>query len=429
MRSPRDARGCGIEVVHQEVDTALVPTLSVAESIMMDVMAAGRAPFVHRGRLRAAARTILDRFAISIDPAAKVADCTLAQKQIVLIARGLSRSSRFLVLDEPTAPLSTVETAELFHVVRDLVDPGIGVLFISHRLDEIRELCSCVTVLRDGRVVADRDLAGQDASDITTLMLGRRLAIGYPSRAPNRGLCILSVRGLRDRERIRGIDLDVHAGEIVGIAGSVGAGKTELLRALFGASPSSCDKALFKGRPHRIHDPAASVRAGIAMVPEERRMQGILVGESVAVNLSLPSLGRFCVGPGFIRRRAERNAARTMIASLGIRARGEQQDAGQLSGGNQQKVAIGKWLLAEADLYLFDEPTKGVDVEAKQELFALIASLAAQGKAVLYATAELPEILGLTDRVCILRGGRIVGELPTSMTSEQELLAFCSGER
>jgi simple sugar transport system ATP-binding protein len=428
IRSPRDAKALGIEVVYQEVDTVLVPYLSVAENIMLDAMVNDRGgPLVSWGRMHSESRRILGLLNVELDTSRRVDRLSLADKQLVLIARALSRECRFLILDEPTAPLSHAETEELFRVVRGLVGRGIGVVFISHRLPELKEICSGITVLRDGKSVASRALEGLDVSAIVELMLGRRLEESFPERKASPGEIVLEVRGLRDGARLRGVDLSVRAGEVVGLAGLVGAGKTECCKALFGASAAQCDYARLRGEPYRIRDPRASVAAGLALVPEERRKEGVLIAESVAVNLTAASLGSFTSPTGFVRRSEERSAVRAMIDSLGIKTPGPGQRVALLSGGNQQKVAVGKWLIADADVYIFDEPTKGVDVGAKRDIFELIARLAEAGKAIIYATCEFAEILGITDRAYVLYDGAVARELSTEAATEEELLFYSTG--
>ena len=427
IRSPKDAKDLGIEIVYQEVDSALVPNLSVAENIMLDVMVNGGGSLVRWRKTRSEARRVLNLLNTSLEISKNVERLSLAQKQMVLIARALSRDCRLLVLDEPTAPLSHAETQELFRVVRELLLRGISVVFISHRLPELKEVCSEITVLRDGKFVDTRPMLDLEASVIVEMMLGKRLGESFPKRNVAIGEKVLEVKGLRDPGKIFGVDLFVRAGEIVGVSGLVGAGKTELCKALFGASAAKCDSASLRGKPYRIRDPQTSVSAGFALVPEERRKEGVLVQESVAANLTAASLPAFTSPLGFLRAAAEREVVRDMIKSLGIKTPNESQRVALLSGGNQQKVAVGKWLVADADIYIFDEPTKGVDVGAKSEIFELIGRLAQAGKAVIYASCEFSEILGITDRVYVLYDGAVTKEFATCETSEEELLFYSTG--
>jgi len=429
IRSPAASKAFGIGTVYQEVDTALIPYLSAAENIMLDVLVndmKGR-HLVNWKKINSSAREILELLKVEIDVRKTVDQLTLAQKQIVLIAQALAMECRFLILDEPTAPLSHTDTEKLFSVVKDLLKRNIGVIFISHRLPEVMEICDRITVLRDGEFVAENRIRDMTINSIVELMLGRGFDENYPKLPAETGKEIFRVHGLGDGEKVHDVDMYVRSGEIVGVAGLVGAGKTELCKALFGASRVTYTEAVLKGRPHSIRTAHASVKKGLALVPEERRKEGILLEESVATNLTASSLSSFCGGLGFIHFRAEKKAGRNMIGALDIKTPGPEQRVALLSGGNQQKVAVGKWLVADADVYIFDEPTKGVDVGAKRDIFELIGNLAAQGKGIIYASCELAEIMGISDRVYVMYNGTIVKELKTVQTSEQELLFYSTG--
>jgi simple sugar transport system ATP-binding protein len=428
FRGPRDAKRLGIEVVHQEVDAALIPFSSVAENVLLDRQALDRRFWVRTSRLEKEARVLLEPLAPELDVRKRASDLTLAEKQLVLIARALGRDARFLLLDEPTAPLGPSETEALFAVVKTLVRRGLGVLFISHRLPEVLRVASQVTVLRDGRVVADEPLAGKTTGWLVEQMLGKKLEDEYPrrgSRTPSEVL--LEVRGLSDGHRLKGVDLSVRSGEVVGVAGQVGAGKSELCKALFGASTAHADQFALAGKTRLPRQPREAVLDGLALVPEERRKEGVLVDESVAFNLSAAA-GRLPTRFGFIDFGRERAQARDWIGRLSIKTPSERQKVALLSGGNQQKVAVGKWLAASnASVFLFDEPTKGIDIGAKKDMFELVGRLADEGKGVVYATSEFPELLGIADRIVVLYDGRVVAERQASATTEEELLLLSTG--
>jgi simple sugar transport system ATP-binding protein len=428
IRSPRDARALGIQVVHQEVDTALIPALSVAENVMVDSLAAAGHFGVRWRRLRKEASRALALLGVSLDPRRRLDHCSLAEKQLVLLARALVSDCRVLVLDEPTAPLGAAETERLFRVIRDLLVRGVAVIFVSHRLAELSHVCEVVTVLRDGRVVGRHPLRALEPGELVRLMLGRPAEeASVPTRPAPPGRPLLQVCGLSDGGRLHDVDLMLRAGEVVGLAGLVGAGKTELCKALYGAIPARWQAATLGGAHYDPGTPAMAVRRGLALIPEERRAEGVLVQERVATNLTAASLSA-CTGRlGFLRRGAERVAAAGMVKRLAIRTASLRQPVAQLSGGNQQKVVIGKWLLADAEVYLFDEPTKGVDVGARRELFGLVAGLAEAGKAVLYVSSEPAELLAVADRICVLREGRVAHEVAARGTSEAELHLLCSG--
>lgn len=433
IRSPRDAKKLGIEIVYQEVDTALVPYLDVAENIMLDVLVngMGRRQIVNWSALHSAARKTLARLNIQIDTHKLVQDLSLAEKQMILIARALAEECRFLILDEPTAPLSQTETQELFRLMRDLAENhNVGIVFISHRLPELFEICDAVTVMRDGYRVARHKMQDITKRQVIELMLGQRFDETYPKSRVEIGATLFEAKNLSEKEgRVRDINFYARAGEIVGIAGLVGAGKTELCKTLFGAFPLGSGEMILNSKRLTLKAPSDAVRQGLALVPEERRKEGVLVQEPVYINLSAASLGVFSRALAFVNTRAERAMARKVINDLRIRTPNELQQLAFLSGGNQQKVALGKWLVADALIYIFDEPTKGVDVGAKHEIFQLIGQLVRDGKGVIYASCETAEIMGITDRTYVMYDHTIVTELETAKTTEEEILFYSTGEK
>jgi simple sugar transport system ATP-binding protein len=431
IRTPADAQKLGIQTVYQEVDTAIIPSLTVAENIMLNqtVQAMKNKHWVNWKQLFKEADAILSGMNLNISVKKLAGELTLAEKQLVLIARAISSNCSFLILDEPTAPLSHTETSELFRITRGLAKRNVGIIFISHRMPEIFELCDELTIMRNGELVVKKAIPEVDSHQVIEYMLGRKLEDQFPARVSTFGDLLLEVEGLTDGDKVKNTSLHVKAGEIVGLAGLVGAGKTELCKALFGASPTTSGTIKLKGKPIKLTSPHAAVKSGLALVPEERRKEGVLVAESVASNLTAVNLKKFTKLLGFINRRAEKKTAQEYIKALGIKTPSETAKVENLSGGNQQKVAIGRWLIADADVYIFDEPTKGVDVGAKRDIFKLIAQLAAQGKGVIYASSELSEIVGITNRVYVLYDGEPVKELETGATTEEELLFYSTGGR
>lgn len=431
IRDPRSAKEHGIEIVYQEVDTALVPYLSVAENIMLDILVnkMGRAQFVRWDQIHMRAKEVLERINIQLDTSQLAQDLTLAQKQMVLIARALVEEQKFLVLDEPTAPLSQTETEELFRIVKDLAyNHNVGVIFISHRLPEIFDLCQIVTILRDGKVVAGYKVAETDQTTIINDMLGHRFEDTFPKTITEIKETVFEARNITTKaNEVNSATLYVRAGEIVGVAGLVGAGKTELSKALFGALPLASGEIKLRDKKVEIKDPKRAVQLGLALVPEERRKEGVLVEEPVYSNLSAAHLNSFSNVFGFLNWKKERSHAEQTVKSLSIKTPTVYQKVAFLSGGNQQKVAVGKWLSTNADVFIFDEPTKGVDVGAKHEIFELIGELAKNGKAVIYASCELPEILGISDRTYVMYDRTIVKELVTKDTNEAEILYYSAG--
>ena len=431
IRSPGDAKKLGIEIVYQEVDTALVPSLSVGENIMTEYLVYGlkKGGVVNWKHLHSEAARVLERLHVPLDTHALVSSLTLAQKQMVVIARAALGNCSFLILDEPTAPLSQNETEKLFDLVCQLKAEGVGIIFISHRLDELFEICDSITVLRDGQLIKTFDLDETTTiPSIVELMLGRAYNEAIDRSGREIGGTLLETRGLADREhRVTGVDMTVRRGEIVGLSGLVGAGKTELCKTLFGAFGKQEGELLLNGRPVQAASPAQAVKSGMAFIPEERRKEGILVGEPVVSNLSLATLSKHTRALSVIARKSESQAAEGKVEDLKIKTPSIRQRVGLLSGGNQQKVTIGKWLDSGADLYIFDEPTKGIDVGAKAEVYRLIVELARQGKGIIYASSEQSEIMSLTDRVYVMYSGKIQKELVTAETDEAELLFYSTG--
>jgi simple sugar transport system ATP-binding protein len=426
IRSPRDAKKLGIHLVQQEVDVALVPQLSVAENILLDRLAEPGHVYSWR-EIRRQARTLLAQLEVNIDVNRLVERCSLAEKQQILLARALSHHCRFLILDEPTAPLDQHESERLFTVVRRLQSSGIGVVFISHRIHELKAICDRLTVLRDGRLIESCPMAALSGEQIVEKMLGHRLDDVFPPRrARATQPLLLSVEGLHDDRLLQDISLRLHKGEILGIAGLAGAGKTELCKALFGASKSRVTQGELHGKPWRPRSPHDSVENRMALVPEERRKEGIFIDEPVSMNLSISADNSFSRWSLFGHRQAWR-WAEAVIQRLNVRTTGPGQILRRLSGGNQQKVAIGKWLRNNADVLIFDEPTKGVDIKAKTDLFTLIDGLAREGKGIIYASGEFSELVGLCDRICVLWDGRIVAEMEGNTATEEALLLYSTG--
>jgi len=426
IREPLDAKRLGIHLVQQEVDVALIPGLSIAENIMLDQLAQPGHRYSWRA-IRQQARQALAQLDVSLDVRRSIDSCTLAEKQQILLARALSHHCRFLILDEPTAPLDAQESERLFAVVRRLQQQGIGVVFISHRIHELKAICDTLTVLRDGRLIESGPMADLSGEEIVEKMLGHELSDIFPPKRPPHGEeVLLQVDGLHDEGLLQDISLRLRKGEILGIAGLAGAGKTELCKALFGASKSRLTRGELNSQPWRPRDPADSVLRGLALVPEERRKEGIFIEEPIGMNLAVSADNSFSRWSLFGHRQAWR-WAEEVIARIGIRTTGPAQTLRRLSGGNQQKVAIGKWLRGNANVLIFDEPTKGVDVKAKTDLFTLIDGLARDGKGIIYASGEFSELVGLCDRICVLWDGRIVAEIPGAEAREETLLYYSTG--
>lgn len=427
----RKAKELGIDIVYQEVDTALIPYLSVAENIMLDHMVNDmNGTRMKWKRIHEKADQTLRRLGVNLDVKRKVSDLQLAEKQMVLIARAIVHERKFLILDEPTAPLSSNETKELFRIVRHLSkDQGIGIIFISHRLPELFEVCEEISIMKDGKMIHESIMENITPSEVIDIMLGKKFTQERRLRSlPSSEIELIRINQLYEREdRIKDISMTVRSGEIVGIAGLVGAGKTELLKTIFGVYETSAGELLVQGRKSKHRSPYDAIRNGIGLVPEERRKEGVLVEEPVYKNLTATNLSAYTSLFGKLNPQKEKQVARSMIKQLGIKTPDENQQVALLSGGNQQKVAIGKWMLSDVNVLLFDEPTKGVDVGAKGDIFDLIHKLADEEKGIIYATSEINEILHITDRVYVMYDGRIVSELQTNDTTEEEIMYFATG--
>ncbi len=432
LKTPVSAKKMGVQIVYQEVDTALVPTLSVAENVMFNEMIMQkRNTFMHWKKLREDAQKVLERMHISINVKTLVQDLSLAQKQMVLIARAIQSKCHFLILDEPTAPLSDTETYELFRLVKHLRDTeNIAVIFISHRINEIIEICEKYSVMRNGQLIGTYPITPDiSIKEIVEKMLGRSFEENFPKEKVPIGDVLFEVKNLSGADgKLKDISLYVRSGEIVGIAGLVGAGKSELCKTLFGAYKDGSGKVLLQGKELKLSNPSKAVEQGLALVPEERRKEGVLVEETVSFNLSAACLSKFC-SFSFINNKKVNDNAHRFVKDLGIATPSIKQLVRNLSGGNQQKVVVGKWLAADCEVYIFDEPTKGVDVGAKHEIFHLINEIAKQGKAVIYASCENAELLSLTDRVYVMYDGQIKGEFSTEEISEDTIMHYAVGGR
>ena len=425
--SPVDAKAHGIVIVYQEVDTALVPHLTVAENIMMDeIISPKQKIMISWKKVKKEARRELEALGLDIDVNRLVSDLTLSQKQMVLIGRAVYQKAKFLILDEPTAPLSIEETSKLFKIVKKLKEDGMSIIFISHRLDEVFQISEKITVLRDGQFIGTYNVEDMTIDKIVEKMLGRKLENTFPKHIGDIGEEVLKVDDFSGTGGIHHVNLSLHKGEIIGLAGLVGGGKTELCKLIFGEGTIAHGTIILNGKEVNNKNPAHAVINGFALVPEERRKEGILVHESIEANLTLPTLNKYCYY-SFMDRVKMKNISKESIQKIGIKTPNEKQIVANLSGGNQQKVAIGKWLLSDAQIYIFDEPTKGVDVGSKAEIYSLIGELVKEGKSVIYATCEFSEILGLTDRTYVMYNGTIAKELITKDTDEEELLLYSTG--
>ena len=419
--SPTAAQQAGVSIIYQEFN--LIPDLNVRENIFLGRektrMGFVRAAEEHRKTLQ-----LFRKIGINIDANARCSELTVAQRQTVEIAKALSVDAKIIVMDEPTATLTTRETERLFAIIRDLKSQGLGIVYISHRLDEVFEVAERVMVLRDGEHVGTRDIAEITRAELIEMMVGRLIESEFPKCAAGLGRERLRVENLCRGKAVRNVSFSIRAGEVLGFAGLVGAGRTETMRLVFGADKPDKGRLFVDGRKTDIRSPGDAMRNRICLLTEDRKGQGLVLIHSCRENFGLPNLDRFTRGM-FLDQRTERKEFSDFVESLKIKTSGHEQLAMNLSGGNQQKVVLAKWLARNADIMIFDEPTRGIDVGTKYEIYLLMNRLAAEGKAIIMISSELPEILGMSDRIIIMHEGRIKGEITdVANTSQEDILSM-----
>jgi ABC-type sugar transport system ATPase subunit len=428
LSGTRDAASKGISIVFQEL--MLAPNMTVSENIFLGAEPRLAGVMVDRAAQRARARAAMERMGIAIDPDMRLGELTIAQQQLVEICKSLVHEPRLLILDEPTSSLSEADSLILFRVVHDLKASGVTILYISHRMREVFDNCDYVTVLRDGRHVKTTPLTETDPDEVVRLMVGRDLAGVQRIRPENDAKpVILSVRGMSDGKRYNDISFDLRAGEIVGVAGLIGAGRSEMAMGIFGAPPAPRGTVILDGREVRIRRPGDAMRLGIGLVPEDRKSQGLVLGMAVGANLSLAALGLGSLSnANFVKPQAEARVIDSYVDRFRIKTPSTEQLVGLLSGGNQQKVVLAKWLAAKPRVLIVDEPTRGVDVSTKAEIYALMRGLAREGLAILVISSDLPEVLTISDRILVMRSGQLAGELSFDDASEERIMALAALE-
>ncbi len=421
FRSPSAAQQAGVSIIYQEFN--LIPDLTVRENLFL-----GRERthfgFVQASREHQEAQQLFQKLGLPIDPSARCRQLTVAQQQTVEIAKALSIQARIVVMDEPTAALTTQEVKCLFAVIAELKKRGLGIIYISHRLDEVFAVADRVLVLRDGQHVGTDRVKDLTRARLIEMMVGRSLDSEFPKQAAPRGPERLRLVDLCRGERVQNVNLNVHAGEVLGLAGLAGAGRTETMRLVFGADQQTSGSIYVNGQLVQIRSPRDAIRHRICLLTEDRKAQGLILNHSARHNYALPNLGRLSRGP-FLNQRRERAELSDYIRDLKIRISSQEQLVGTLSGGNQQKIVLAKWLAKNADIIIFDEPTRGIDVGAKYEIYLLMNRLAAEGKAIIMISSELPEVLGMSDRILVMHEGRIKGEITNvAAASQQDILSL-----
>lgn len=424
MSNPRQARKLGVSIIYQEFN--LVPYMNVAQNIFL-----GRFPtrwgLLDHARMHAESRKLLSSLEMDIDTNAKVVNLGVAQQQMVEVAKALSLNSKILIMDEPTASLTEREIDQLFAAIRRLKTQGIGIIYISHRLNEVHQIGDRVTVLRDGKLIGTRQVNEVTVDDLVNMMVGRQITQMFPRDYQPCGEEALRVESLSRGNKLRGINLEVHCGEIVGLAGLVGAGRTELARAIFGADPYDAGKLFVFGKPVKPGSPPSKmVELGMGLLPEDRKSQGLALILPLAENVVMASL-RQLFPRRFVDAGKERGVVAQYVKDLRIATPSLGRLAQYLSGGTQQKVVLAKWLCTHSKIFIFDEPTRGIDVGAKAEIHAFMNELVKQGAAVLMISSDLPEILGMSDRVYVMRQGEIVAQVPREQATQEHIVAYAMG--
>jgi len=425
IMNPKDGLDSGISVIYQEF--ALIGSLTVAENIFIDKLnEKGR--LINWKRLREKARNVLESLGFGNIPVNRVvSELSVAHQQVVEICKALARESSVLILDEPTAVLAASEAEQLFKLLKELRAKGVAIVYISHRLEEIFRLCDRVTVMKDGQYVGTYETTGLDEKKLVSLMIGRTLETYFPAREPNIGKTVFKVENICAGKAVKNVSFEVREGEVLGISGLVGAGRTETLRAVFGADPLDSGRVYLDGRQIRIKTPGSAVKHGIGMLPEDRKSHGVLLKMPIRTNITLARLKSFTGHFNIINRKKETAYIDDIVGKLSIRAASIENNVNSLSGGNQQKVAIAKLLAADCRVLILDEPTRGVDVGAKIEIYKIINSLVAQNYAVIMISSEMMEIIGMCDRAVVMRGGSVAGELKREALTEQNLINYSMG--
>lgn len=422
--SPRQAQELGIGIIHQELN--LVPELTVMENMFLGREPLNSVGFIDEALIEEEAAKVLDELGTDIPPSAVISSLSIGEQQMVEIAKALSYRTRILIMDEPTAALTERETERLFSIIRRLAAGGVGIVYISHRMEELFAISDRVTVMRDGTYVGTVKTREATFDQLIKMMVGRDISARFPKEYRARGPEALRVENLSRPGKLEGVSFTVHAGEVVGIAGLMGAGRTELARAIFGADPLAAGDIYVDGQKRVIRNPADAIRAGIGLITEDRKQQGLVLGLSVRENITLASLKRFCKHL-FIREADEGKVVDGQIESLRIRTPGAGQMVKNLSGGNQQKVVIAKWLATSPKILIMDEPTRGVDIGAKTEIYQIMNMLTASGVGIVMISSELPEVLGMSDRVLVMHRGRITAELPVGQATQENIMAYAAG--
>lgn len=421
--TPKMAQEAGVAIIHQELN--MCRHLSVTENMFLGREKRNGIILSNR-EMENEARKILEELKIDLDPGQVVGELPVSKQQMVEIAKALSTNARILIMDEPTSALTAREIEDLFRIIRDLKSKGCGIVYISHRLEELEHIVDRVTIMRDGQYITTMNFADTTLDEIIANMVGREIKEKFPRVECKKGKKILEVRGLNAGRMVRDVSFDLYEGEIVGFAGLMGAGRTETTRAIFGVDPKESGQILLNGQEVQIRKPSDAIRAGIVLAPEDRKKDGLCTKLSIRQNIALPNLDLLCDKAGVVSRRKETEMCDQAVKNLKIKTPNVEINADNLSGGNQQKVVVGKWLARDSKVVIFDEPTRGIDVAAKVEIYNLMNKLKAEGIGVMFVSSEMPEVMGIADRIIVMCDGRITGELMASEATQNEILTLAT---
>ena len=421
--TPKKAQELGIAIIHQELN--MCGHLTVAENIFLG-REATRFGVLSQADMNKESKRILDDLKIDISPSTVISDLPVSKQQMVEIAKALSTNAKILIMDEPTSALTSKEIEELFRIIRQLKAQGKGIAYISHRLEELVHIVDRVMIMRDGKYILTSKFQDISMSEIISNMVGREIKEKFPRVECKRGEKLLEIKNLNAGRSVKDINFDVYAGEIVGIAGLMGAGRTETTRAIFGADPKQTGEIILNGKALKINRPFDSIRNGLVLAPEDRKKDGLCVRLSIRENIALPNLDSICSKLGIVNKKTENRIVKDAVKNFNIKLSNADADASSLSGGNQQKVVVSKWLARDSKVVIFDEPTRGIDVAAKVEIYNLMNQLKLQGIGVVFVSSEMPEILGISDRILVMCDGRITGEIETKTATQSEILELAT---
>ena len=423
-KSPQEAEKAGIVFIYQEINSLF--DLTVEENLFMGKEITKGFGICDKKAMRAKAKEVMDRMGVHIDVGATMSDLSVGQQQMVEICKALMADAKVLIMDEPTAALTQSETEVLFEVINSLRAKGVSIVYISHRMEEIFELCDRITILRDGQYIGTEYIKDITMDDVVQMMIGREIGERYPKRDCQIGSEVLRVEGLSHEKFFKDVNFTVHAGEVLGVSGLMGAGRTEIMHTIFGSYPAAGGKIFIDGVEHHIHNPREAIAAGIGFITEDRKTEGLLLEKSISENIEICNLGKTSVkGVRNAKKRAE--LVKKGIEEFRIRCFGPDHECNNLSGGNQQKVVLAKWIYTDPKILILDEPTRGVDIGAKKEIYSVINDLAARGVAVIMVSSELPEVLGMSDRIMVVHEGHVTGIIDAATADQAKVMTLATG--